>query len=278
MSDELEKQSDSELWQRLRGLTGARIGLGRAGVSVPTAAQLAFQAAHARARDAVHLPFERTELAAQLRERGWDGIMLSSRAASREQYLQRPDLGRRLADASVEALRPYRDSKPELAIVVADGLSALAVQRHALPLLEQLLPQARVAGWSLAPICLLEQGRVAAGDEIGGLQGAAMLAMLIGERPGLSSPDSLGIYFTYAPRAGLSDAERNCISNVRTEGLDYATAAHRLMFLMREARRRGASGVALKDESATPALAGDPAARSLPTAAGKTPDEIDGQV
>ena len=278
MSDELEKQSDSELWQRLRGLTGARIGLGRAGVSVPTAAQLAFQAAHARARDAVHLPFERTELAAQLRERGWDGIMLSSRAASREQYLQRPDLGRRLADASVEALRPYRDSKPELAIVVADGLSALAVQRHALPLLEQLLPQARAAGWSLAPICLLEQGRVAAGDEIGGLQGAAMLAMLIGERPGLSSPDSLGIYFTYAPRAGLSDAERNCISNVRTEGLDYATAAHRLMFLMREARRRGASGVALKDESATPALAGDPAARSLPTAAGKTPDEIDGQV
>ncbi len=254
MSEELTQQSDGELWQTLRGLTSARIGLGRAGISVPTAAQLAFQAAHARARDAVHLPFERAALAAQLRERAWDSVMLSSRAASRAQYLQRPDLGRRLADTSVEALRQYRDSKPDLAIVVADGLSALAVQRHALPLLEQLLPQASAAGWSCAPIFLLEQGRVAAGDEIGGLLGAGMLAMLIGERPGLSSPDSLGIYFTYAPRVGLSDAGRNCISNVRTEGLDHATAAHRLMFLMREARRRGLSGVALKDESGAVAL------------------------
>jgi len=256
MSDELKQQGDGELWQRLRGLTGARIGLGRAGISVPTAAQLAFQAAHARARDAVHLPFERSALAAQLHERKLDSVMLSSRASSRAHYLQRPDLGRQLADASVEALRPYRDSRPDLAIVVADGLSALAVQRQVLPLLEQLLPRVDAAGWSLAPICLLEQGRVAAGDEIGGMLGAAMLAMLIGERPGLSSPDSLGIYFTYAPRPGLSDADRNCISNVRAEGLGYAEAAHRLMFLMREARRRGVSGVLLKDESGTAALDG----------------------
>jgi len=253
MSDELTQQEDGELWQRLRGLTGARIGLGRAGTSLPTAAQLAFQAAHARARDAVHLPFERDALAAQLRARAWSSMMLSSRAASRAQYLQRPDLGRQLADASVETLRQYPGSRPDLAIVVADGLSALAVQRHAVPLLEHLLPQVKAAGWSHAPICLLEQGRVAAGDEIGATFGAAMVAVLIGERPGLSSPDSLGIYFTYAPRVGQSDAERNCISNVRHEGLDYATAARRLMYLMREARRRGMSGVALKDEFVLPA-------------------------
>ena len=249
MSDDPARQNDGELWQKLRSLTTARIGLGRAGVSMPTGAQLTFQAAHARARDAVHLPFDRVALAGQIRERRWDSLLLSSRAATRGQYLQRPDLGRQLADASAEALRRYRGGMPDLAIVVADGLSALAAQRHALPLLEQLLPQVSAAGWALAPICLLEQGRVAAGDEIGALLGAGMLAMLIGERPGLSSPDSLGIYFTYAPRIGLSDAERNCISNVRAEGLDYATAALRLMYLMREARRRGISGVALKDGS-----------------------------
>lgn len=249
MNNELEAQADSELWGRLRGLTSARIGLGRVGISMPTAPQLAFQAAHARARDAVHLPFDPAALAAQLREHGWDSIMLASRAASRRQYLQRPDLGRRLDDASVGLLRSQAAIKFDLAIVVADGLSALAVQRQTLPLLEHLLPQVRAAGWSLAPICLLQQGRVAAGDEIGELLGARMLAMLIGERPGLSSPDSLGIYFTYGPRIGLTDAERNCISNVRSEGLDHAIAARRLMYLMGEARRRGLSGVALKDES-----------------------------
>ncbi|HEX7643104.1 MAG TPA: ethanolamine ammonia-lyase subunit EutC [Burkholderiaceae bacterium] len=249
MNDELEAQQDGVLWGKLRGLTAARIGLGRAGISMPTAPQLAFQAAHARARDAVHLPFGRDALAAELRERGWDSIMLASQAESREQYLQRPDLGRRLDDVSAATLRAYEAHKPDLAIVVADGLSALAVQRQALPLLTHLLPQVTQAGWTLAPICLLQQGRVAAGDEIGELLGAGMLAILIGERPGLSSPDSLGIYFTYAPRMGLSDAERNCISNVRDEGLDHATAAYRLMYLMNEARRRGVSGVALKDES-----------------------------
>ena len=249
MSEELKPPDDGELWARLRSRTAARIGLGRAGISLPTAPQLAFQAAHARARDAVHLPFERAVLAEQLRERGWDSILLSSRATSREQYLQRPDLGRQLDLASVEALRLRAGSKPDLAIVVADGLSALAVQRQSLPLLEKLLPLVREAGWSCAPLCLLQQGRVAAGDEIGAMLGAGMLAMLIGERPGLSSPDSLGIYFTYAPCTGLSDAERNCISNVRDEGLDHAKAAHRLMYLMSEAHRRGASGVALKDDS-----------------------------
>lgn len=248
MSEEI-KQQDGELWARLRSLTAARIGLGRAGISLPTAPQLAFQAAHARARDAVHLPFERAALAERLRERGWDSILLSSRAASREQYLQRPDLGRQLDEDSADILRAHAGGKPDLAIAVADGLSALAVQRQTLPLLEKLLPLVQEAGWSCAPLCLLQQGRVAAGDEIGGMLGARMLAMLIGERPGLSSPDSLGIYFTYAPRPGLSDAERNCISNVRSEGLDHATAAHRLMYLMREAGERGASGVALKDES-----------------------------
>lgn len=243
-------EDSRELWHKLRGLTTARIGLGRAGISLPTGAQLEFQAAHARARDAVHLPFDVTALAARLQERGWASLQLSSRAGTRGQYLQRPDLGRRLSDASAALLRANAAMGPDLAIVIADGLSALAVERQAVPLLENLLPLVDGAGWTRAPVCLLEQGRVAAGDEIGQLLGAGMLAMLIGERPGLSSPDSLGIYFTHAPRPGLSDAERNCISNVRAEGLDHATAAQRLMYLMGEALRRGLSGVALKDDSA----------------------------
>ncbi|WP_137820096.1 ethanolamine ammonia-lyase subunit EutC [Pseudomonas sp. 2FG] len=239
-------------WQELRRLTPARIALGRAGTSLPTGAQLDFQYAHAQARDAVHLQFDHPGLSAQLAERGRASLLLHSAAGDRHSYLQRPDLGRRLNDASAQQLRAYAQANPggvDLAIVVADGLSALAVHRHSLPFLARLEEQALAEGWSLSPVLLVEQGRVAVADEIGELLGARMVVILIGERPGLSSPDSLGLYFTYAPRVGLTDAYRNCISNVRLEGLSYGMAAHRLLYLMREACRRQLSGVNLKDEA-----------------------------
>jgi ethanolamine ammonia-lyase small subunit len=247
-------------WLELRRLTPARIALGRTGTSLPTNAQLDFQFAHAQARDAVHLPFDHAGLSAQLSERGRESLLLHSAAVDRNSYLQRPDLGRKLSDESAQALRDYATAHPggvDLAIVVADGLSALAVHRHTLPFLNRLEEQMSTDGWSMAPIVLVEQGRVAVGDEIGQLLGAKMLVMLIGERPGLSSPDSLGLYFTYNPKIGLTDAYRNCISNVRLEGLSYGMAAHRLLYLMREACRRQLSGVNLKDEAQVQTLESD---------------------
>jgi ethanolamine ammonia-lyase small subunit len=166
--------------------------------------------------------------------------------------LQRPDLGRRLHADAAEQLRQYAgQGRPscDLAVVIADGLSSLAVRRHSVPFLDRLLKDIKEENWSLAPITLVEQGRVAVADEVGELLGAKMTVILIGERPGLSSPDSLGLYFTYGPRVGLTDAYRNCISNVRLEGLSYDMAAFRLMYLMREACRRRLSGVDLKDEA-----------------------------
>ncbi|WP_409348069.1 ethanolamine ammonia-lyase subunit EutC [Pseudomonas sp. RIT778] len=239
-------------WLELRRLTPARIALGRTGTSLPTSAQLDFQYAHAQARDAVHLPFDHAGLSAQLTERQRDSLLLHSAAVDRNSYLQRPDLGRKLSDQSAQALREYAQAHPggvDLVIVVADGLSALAVHRHTLPFLTRLEEQMSADEWSIAPVVLVEQGRVAIGDEIGQLLGAKMVVMLIGERPGLSSPDSLGLYFTYNPKVGLTDAYRNCISNVRLEGLSYGMAAHRLLYLMREACRRQLSGVNLKDEA-----------------------------
>ncbi|WP_431768358.1 ethanolamine ammonia-lyase subunit EutC [Pseudomonas koreensis] len=239
-------------WLELRRLTPARIALGRTGTSLPTRAQLDFQYAHAQARDAVHLPFDHAGLSAQLTERQRDSLLLHSAAADRNSYLQRPDLGRKLSDQSAQTLREYAQAHPggvDLVMVVADGLSALAVHRHTLPFLTRLEEQMSADEWSTAPVVLVEQGRVAIGDEIGQLLGAKMVVMLIGERPGLSSPDSLGLYFTYNPRVGLTDAYRNCISNVRLEGLSYGMAAHRLLYLMREACRRQLSGVNLKDEA-----------------------------
>ncbi|MFJ4546303.1 ethanolamine ammonia-lyase subunit EutC [Pseudomonas sp. NPDC088885] len=247
-------------WLELRRLTPARIALGRTGTSLPTSAQLNFQFAHAQARDAVHLPFDHAGLSAQLSERGRESLLLHSAALDRNSYLQRPDLGRKLSDDSAQSLRDYLAAHPggvDLVIVVADGLSALAVHRHTLPFLTRLEEQMSGDGWSIAPVVLVEQGRVAIGDEIGQLLGAKMVVMLIGERPGLSSPDSLGLYFTYNPKVGLTDAYRNCISNVRLEGLSYGMAAHRLLYLMREACRRQLSGVNLKDEAQVQTLASD---------------------
>ena len=244
----------------LRRLTPARIALGRTGTSMPTSAQLDFQYAHAQARDAVHLPFDSAGLSAQLAERGRASLLLHSAATDRNSYLQRPDLGRKLSDESAQALRDYALSHPDgvdLAIVVADGLSALAVHRHTLPFLARMEDQIVNDGWSVSPVILVEQGRVAVADEIGELLGAKMVVILIGERPGLSSPDSLGLYFTYNPKVGLTDAYRNCISNVRLEGLSYGMAAHRLLYLMREACRRQLSGVNLKDEAQLQTLESD---------------------
>lgn len=255
MSDEnIPERGDP--WRQLRTLTPARIALGRAGTSLPTAAQLDFQYAHAQARDAVHLPMDVAGLSELIHAQGHTIQALHSSAADRNTYLQRPDLGRRLDAASVQQLEALDGKGFDLAVVIADGLSSLAVQRHAPPMLQRISELAAAEGWSLAPIAVVEQGRVAVADEVAQLLGARMVVIMIGERPGLSSPDSLGLYFTYAPRVGLNDASRNCISNVRLEGLSYAMAAHKLLYLMREAWVRQLSGVNLKDEAQIPLLEG----------------------
>lgn len=253
MTDESKPPRQADAWHALRSLTPARIALGRAGTSLPTGAQLDFQYAHAQARDAVHLPFERAALRQGLTERGRACLDLHSAAPDRHTYLQRPDLGRRL-DADSVALLDEHKGDYDLALVVADGLSSLAVHRHSLPMLQRIDEMATAEGWSLAPISLVEQGRVAVADEVAERLGARMVVILIGERPGLSSPDSLGLYFTWGPRVGLNDASRNCISNIRLEGLSYAMATHKLQYLVREAERRKLSGVNLKDEAQLPVL------------------------
>ncbi|NVM79533.1 ethanolamine ammonia-lyase small subunit [Duganella sp. SG902] len=242
-------------WRTLRRYTDARIGLGRAGVSQPTAEQLAFQLDHARARDAVHTPLDAAALAQAVRDdvpAAPPVLQLHSAADSRAVYLQRPDLGRRLDEASRQQLQamPRDEAGYDLAFVLADGLSSLALTQNAVPLLREV--QARLAGeqWRLAPLSIVRQGRVAIGDDIAHLLNARCVVVLIGERPGLSSPDSLGLYLTWAPQPGLSDASRNCISNVRPAGLTYDAAAFKLHYLLSEARRRQLSGVALKDETA----------------------------
>lgn len=246
-------------WSTLRRHTPARIALGRAGVSLPTAPQLAFQVAHAMARDAVHRPLDDAALAAALQAQGLETLRLASAAADRHIYLQRPDLGRRLDDASAARLAGRASEPADLALVVADGLSALAIERHAAAFIAELRPRLP-AGCRLAPVAIVRQGRVAIGDPVGEALRVPLVVVLIGERPGLSSPDSMGLYVTWAPRPGRVDAERNCISNVRPEGLPLAEAAHKLAWLLGEARARQLTGIALKDESA-PALTG-PAAEA----------------
>ncbi len=243
-------------WLALRRFTAARIALGRSGASLPTREVLAFGLAHARARDAVHRRLDPATVDAALAAAGMaPAIRVHSAASDRAEYLRRPDAGRRLDDASRTRLTAAaaRDAF-DLVLVVADGLSALAAESHAVPVIAALRPL--LAGWRLGPTVLARQARVALGDEIGALLGARQVVMLIGERPGLSSPDSLGLYLTFDPRPGRTDAERNCISNVRPEGLDYALAAARLAHLLTGARALGKSGVALKDDSAPPALGG----------------------
>jgi ethanolamine ammonia-lyase small subunit len=233
----------------LRQFTMARVGLGRAGNSLSTSDLLDFRLAHARARDAVHSPFDLQSLLLEVRRLGLETIAVESDARDRTEYLRRPDRGRRLCAASLPLLKP-QTANCDVAFVIADGLSPLAVVRHAVPVLRLISAELVCEGWSIAPVVVAERGRVAIGDELGAALGASLVVVLIGERPGLSSPDSLGIYLTWDPRPGRTDAERNCISNIRPEGLNYEAAAFKLLFLAREARRLKLTGVQLKDDAA----------------------------
>ena len=230
-------------WTALRSLTPARIALGRAGSGLPTTELLRFGLAHARARDAVHAALDAEALCGQLRELGLSPTVVRSAAVDRAVYLRRPDLGRRLATDSVIS----RSDHP-FALVIADGLSALAVERHAVPLVRTLIALAPQR-WAGAGCCVALQGRVALGDDAGARFGCQLVVVLIGERPGLSSPDSLGAYLTYAPRVGRTDAERNCVSNIRPEGLGVEAAARRIDWIAAAGVARGVTGVGLKDES-----------------------------
>jgi len=238
----------------LRAFTAARIALGRTGTSVPLREALAFRLAHAHARDAVYSALATVRLVNDLTELTLPVLAVRSQAAARTEYLHRPDLGRQLDAASRAQLAEAAAGECDLVVVLADGLSATATNQHALPLLRQLVPALRQAGLRLGPLVLAEQARVALGDEVGHLLGARLVLVLIGERPGLSAPDSLGAYFTHGPRPGLTDEARNCVSNIRPAGLGYEAAAAKLAYLLQESWRRQLSGVGLKDESG--ALAG----------------------
>jgi ethanolamine ammonia-lyase small subunit len=253
------------IWSRLAGLTPARIGLGRAGSGLPTREVLRFGLDHAQARDAVHAPLDEPALTRALTDLGLAPLTVGSQALDRATYLRRPDLGRRLATED-RAVLEAQAAKADLAIVVADGLSARAVHENAAPLVSACKPLVDKAGWTLAPVVIARQARVALGDEIGHALGARAVAVLIGERPGLSSPDSLGIYLTFGPRPGRSDAERNCISNVRPAGLTHDRAAFKLHWLLDRALALRLTGVTLKDESDR-ALIEATAASVLPDAA-----------
>jgi ethanolamine ammonia-lyase small subunit len=240
----------SNRWQELHAHTPARIGLGRAGISLPTTVNLQFQRDHARARDAVHTPLDVPLLQQQFAQAGMATRALHSAAADRRTYLQRPDLGRVLPEAHWHALRESAATGTDIAVLVADGLSVLAVTRHALPLLSALLPLLQPA-YRMAPVCIAAQGRVALGDDVGEALNAKLVIVLIGERPGLSAADSLGLYLTWQPHRGRVDAERNCISNIHPAGQGYASAAQTCAYLVNAAFRAGYSGVNLKDESRT---------------------------
>jgi ethanolamine ammonia-lyase small subunit len=235
----------------LRHLTPARVGLGRAGASLPTQALLEFTLDHARARDAVHVGFDIPAIAAGIEALGPQTLQVSSRAQNRKDYLRRPDLGRKLDPASQELLARRGLGPCDLTIVIGDGLSPSAVNAHAVELIRALIPA--LGAIKPGAIVVASGTRVALGDEIGALLGARMVVMLIGERPGLSAPDSLGAYLTFAPHAGLTDAMRNCVSNIHSSGLSYDEAAFKIAWLVREGLARQVTGVALKDESGGPA-------------------------
>jgi ethanolamine ammonia-lyase small subunit len=247
-------------WSALTRLTPARIALGRTGASLPTREVLAFAHAHAQARDAVTTPFDSARTVGEIEALGLRAVEVASAAVDRATYLRRPDLGRRLSEASRARLAQAAKAPCDLAIVVADGLSSTAVHAHAAALLGALQPLAEAAAWRLGPVAVASQARVALGDEVGEILRARLVILLVGERPGLSSPDSLGAYLTFAPRVGRTDAERNCVSNIRGAGLSYPAAAFRIAWLAREGLRLGLTGVALKDDSDLEALSA-PAAR-----------------
>lgn len=234
----------------LRNLTPARVGLGRAGVSMPTKALLDFTLDHARARDAVHAAFDVSAILSGLGELGVDAFDVCSRARGRQEYLRRPDLGRTLDQASSDLLARRGGSSCRLAIVIGDGLSPTAVNAHAIHVIRRLVPLLAADGIEIGCVVAATGARVALGDEIGAILGARMIVMLIGERPGLTAADSLGAYLTFSPKVGRTDAKRNCVSNIHRSGLGYDESAIRIAWLIREGLARRITGVALKDESA----------------------------
>lgn len=236
------------LWADLRRLTAARIGLERTGASLATRPLLEFQLAHARARDAVHESLDMSRLTAEIARLGLPVVEVASTAQDRQHYLMRPDFGRRLAPGADATLTPHA-GEHDVAFVVADGLSARAVQVHAEPVLAAVLPALQAEGWRIAPLVIVRHGRVAIGDAIAAILGASCVTVLIGERPGLTSPDSMGAYLTWHPSSHTTDAERNCISNIRPEGIGYADAVFKLVHLLRAMRAKNISGVQLKDDS-----------------------------
>jgi ethanolamine ammonia-lyase small subunit len=236
-------------WHTLRQFTQARIAQGRAGCGLPASALLDFQLAHAAARDAVHQPWAIDRFAKAVEMLGLETLILATPITSRVQYLLRPDLGRCLDEASRQRLKSRTAEAIDVALIISNGLSSTAVDSHGLALLEAIVDTYRRSGLRLGPVCLASDGRVALSDEIGALLNARLAVIIVGERPGLSAADSLGIYLTYAPRIGNTDAERNCISNIRPpDGLPYQAAAAKLAYLTHEALQRGFSGVRLKDD------------------------------
>jgi ethanolamine ammonia-lyase small subunit len=233
----------------LKSLTPARVALGRSGASLPTRALLDFTLDHARARDAVHAAFDAEALAKGIGELGLTPCVVASRAGNRRNYLSRPDLGRRLDAASAERLQGLGAIPGQLAIVIGDGLSPTAIDAHALSLLRHLMPRLAAGRIEVGPMIVASGARVALGDEIGAILHARLVCVLIGERPGLSAPDSLGAYLTFAPRPGLTDADRNCVSNIHRAGLTYEEATFKIAWLIGAGLARGVTGVALKDES-----------------------------
>lgn len=236
-------------WFALRQFTQARIGQGRAGCSTPTSALLDFQLAHAAARDAVHRHWAVDCFAESVTALGLEPLILTTPITSREHYLQRPDIGRRLDENSRQKLRLHSAKSFDVALIVSNGLSSTAIDSHGLPLLEAIVAAYTRNFLTLSPVCLVPNGRVALADEIGSLLNARLSVIIVGERPGLSAADSLGVYLTYAPGIGNTDAERNCLSNIRPpNGMPYRAAAAKLVYLSQQALQLGFSGVALKDD------------------------------
>lgn len=243
----IKGQPDSDPYpDPLKEFTAARIGIGRTGVSIPIKQALELRLAHAHARDAVYSHLDTTILTDELKQFGLPVLNLHSKAEYREEYLQRPDKGRKLKKSSAAELKGFAGNY-DVAIIIADGLSATAVNENAPQLLQKFIPLLTTASLNIAPLCLVQQGRVAIGDKIAYLLGAKLSVMLIGERPGLSAADSVGAYLTYDPKPGLTDESRNCISNIRPKGLNYKPAAEKIFYLVQEAFNRKLSGIELKD-------------------------------
>ncbi|SRR5574344_67600 len=247
-----ENIRERDCWEELKSFTDARIALGRTGCSILTDDYLKFSLAHARARDSIKMPFDRDKIAGELHKMNLETIKVESSAANREVFLCRPDLGRRLSERSKDMLRKMDYKGTDVLLVIGDGLSSKAVHKQALPLIRQFLPYMEELGMSVGPIVLAKESRVALGDDIAEQMHCGLVAILIGERPGLSSPDSLGVYMTYKPYWGRLESERNCISNIRPEGLSYEKAAFKLAWLIENAYKMKKSGTALKDESDDP--------------------------